>query len=49
MTKIIKAVTMSEVKRHIQNSKDGQQVIDLMQLTIDLQGAIIINVSVGQG
>lgn len=46
MTKIIKEVTMKEIKRH---QTENLPQVDLVQLTIDLQSRIIINCSVGIG
>ena len=46
MTKIIKEVTLKEIKR-LQHRASNE--VDLVCMTIDLQSRIIINCSVGMG
>ncbi len=46
MTKIIKEVTLKEIKR-LQKMPSNE--VDLVLMTIDLQSRIIINCSVGMG
>lgn len=46
MTKIIKQVTLQEIKK-VQDA--GKSEVNLSEMTIQLQAAIIVNVSVGTG